>query len=460
MLRITTLVLGILSFTSSAVLASEQNTELVKSKNVGITCGWLPLEQLNALAPSFAPWLIDTGGPGACVFRSSQEPHAQLALTQMFQSSPVVANDYVKDLKLALKDDYKVEETPALGKHAFLIQSKEKIPRFTADWTAHQGSLVLTTSFFADDYLSVAAFTELEAVIKAALAGSQVADVKKSAATCDWIPEALAKKILTGANFRIQRFGSTTCMAADDSKAAIYVSFHESNDSPQVMESMRETAFRQKCLIEDVSGLGQFAFVESRCQSSLSAVGIHFFDGKGISEVRFDSSNKDASVIQAKKKLLIELAEAGHPHLVSAADAPHVGTTDIRALTIWPGAYRLNMDSSFLATSGEFCVSEETNRFISAEAWKAHFEKKGSKCEVSDVISPNSNELSWSGRCESVVLGKTLITNNEVRVSLLPSTKGFIISSKSSGDVQAVVEVKGAAKGKCRPDMPVYKPWG
>ena len=460
MLRAITLTLAILGFTSSVVLASEPTTRQTESSKPGATCSWLSLERVDALAPSFAPWEIETGGPGMCVLRPSQAQHVHFALTQNFQPSLAAANDYVKNLKLSLKNEYKVEDTPSLGKHAFLIQSQRNVHRYSAEWSTHQGSLVLMASFSANDDLSVAAIAELEAVVKTALGNSQVTDAKKNAATCDWIPEALAKKILTGANFRVQRFGSTTCMASDESKSTIYVSFNKTSDNPQVMESERESAFKKKCVIEDVPKLGQFAFVESQCQSSPSEVSIHFFNEEGISQVKFNSSNTLAPMAQAKKKLLIELAVAGHPHLLPASDVPRVDTAEIRVIKIWPGAYRLNMQSSFLDTSGEFCVTDETNRLISAEAWKAHFEKKGSKCEVSNVISPNSNELSWHGHCTSPVFGKQVITDNEVRVFLLPSTKGFIISTKSTGDLQAEVVVKAAEKGKCRPDYPVYKPWG
>ena len=460
MLRAITLTLGILGFTSSLVLASEQTTRQTESSKPGATCSWLSLDRVDTLAPSFAPWEIETGGPGMCVFQPSQQPHTQLVLTQNFQASLAAANDYVKDLKLSLKNDYKVEDTPSLGKHAFLIQSQRNVHRYSASWTTHQGSLVLMASFSAEDDLSVAAIAELEAVVKTALGSSQMADVKKNATTCDWIPEALAKKILTGTNFRVQRFGSTTCMASDDSKSTIYVSFDKTSDNSQVMESERENAFKKKCLIEDVPKLGQFAFVESQCQSSPSAVSIHFFNEEGMSQVKFNSSNTLAPIVQARKKLLIELAVAGHPHLLPAADAPRLDTAEIRVIKIWPGAYRLNMQSSFLDSNDEFCVTEETNRFLSADAWKAHFEKKGSKCEVSNIISPSSNELSWHGRCSSPALGKQFITDNEVRILLLPSTEGFIISTKSTGDVQGEVVVTAASKGKCRSNMPVYKPWG
>jgi hypothetical protein len=127
-------------------------------------------------------------------------------------------------------------------------------------------------------------------------------------------------------------------------------------------------------------------------------------------------------------------------------------------LKIPPGAYKI--ENVLFETKDDFCVTDETNRLLSAQAWKAHFEKLGAKCDITEATAPSPLELTWKGHCSSPALGKKIETDNKVRVVVMPAPNGFVISTDSDGDFQARVATMGKPIGTCRPGMPVYKPWG
>ena len=127
-------------------------------------------------------------------------------------------------------------------------------------------------------------------------------------------------------------------------------------------------------------------------------------------------------------------------------------------LKITKGAYQI--ENILFGTKDEFCVNDETNALLSAKAWKAHFEKLGAKCELTDAPPPEGIEHKWSGNCVSPVLGTKVATGNAVHVVVLPAPNGFIISTKSTGDVQATISMSGKPSGACRAGLPIYRPWG
>lgn len=127
-------------------------------------------------------------------------------------------------------------------------------------------------------------------------------------------------------------------------------------------------------------------------------------------------------------------------------------------LKIPPGAYAI--EDFMSGAKNDFCVNDETNRFLSAQAWKAHFEKLGTKCDVAEVPATMPIEVNWRGQCMSTVFGKTVKTENKVRVLVMPAPHGFVISTESKGDVVGTVATQGKPAGACRPGMLVYKPWG
>jgi hypothetical protein len=108
----------------------------------------------------------------------------------------------------------------------------------------------------------------------------------------------------------------------------------------------------------------------------------------------------------------------------------------------------------------DFCVTEETNRQLTPEAWKAHFAKMKATCEVSPATTLGGFEVSWTGKCASVALGQTYNTSNVVRVGVNPVPHGFSISTTSTGDVTGTASLTAKPIGACKPDMPVLRPWG
>ncbi len=280
------------------------------------TCDWLPVEKVNALAPSQSPWKTQAGGQaGMCMFESQKRTGdapsgAMLSFTQMFQPTAADAAKNVKELRAAIQGDYKIQNTPTLGANAFTYRSKETGPQSTAFWSAHQGPVVLMATYFGMGDISDATVVELEKVVKAALDGSQGKNVKAAAASCPGLSEALAKKLLPTSNFRVQRFGDTSCMATDSTNSSVLATITEATDSTQVIQNLRDSATKIPCTVEDVPALGKGAFMQSRCAQGTSAVQVQFLVGDFMAEVTFAPVDGKTHPTTAQKAILIDIAKA------------------------------------------------------------------------------------------------------------------------------------------------------
>jgi hypothetical protein len=300
----------LLSFFAFAALTSA-SAQSTSDKD----CAWLPTSKLNALMPTYGPWVVQEGGQaGLCMFGGKQVPGAMMpptiSFTQTFEASADAAAKNVKEMKVNLTSTVKITDRPHIGAQGFSNDASPDDPVGLSMWMGHRGPAVLTVSLMAVNTQDSARAVEVTLLVKAALDGSQGSAVQAAATSCPGLSEVHAKKLLTSSGYRVQRVGADSCMVSDASQSAINLVSKAHTDAQAVLAQMRQSALDFKCTVEDLPALGKGAFMDSVCDQIANGIRIEFGSATRLFEASIVFPRSTAKPTAAQKAALIEIAKA------------------------------------------------------------------------------------------------------------------------------------------------------
>ncbi len=280
----------------------------------GKDCAWLPASKVDALLPTYSPWVaLDGGEAGLCMFGGKQAPAAMLpptiSFTQTFETSADAAAKNVKEMKASVTSTVKITDRPQIGAQGFSNDAAADDPVGMSMWMGHRGPAVLTVTLMAVDTVDSARAAEVTSLIKAALDGSQVGGVQAAATSCPGLSELHAKKLLPASGYRVQRIGSDSCMVSDSSQSAINLMSKEHTDVQALLKNVRESSVAFNCTIEDLPALGKGAFMDSMCDQITNGIRIRFGSASRHFEASIAFPHSKAKPTDAQKAALIEVAK-------------------------------------------------------------------------------------------------------------------------------------------------------
>ncbi len=277
-------------------------------------CEWLPASKVNALVPTYSPWVVQEGGEaGLCMFGGKQLPDTMLPPTiifnQLFEASADAAAKNVKEMKASLTSTVKITDRPQIGAQGFSNDALPDDPVGLSMWMGHRGPTVLTVTLMAINTRDSARAAEVTSLVKAALDGSQSGGVQAAATSCPGLSEVHAKKLLTASGYRVQRIGSDSCLVSDSSQSAINLVSKEHADVQSLLQNMRASSVAFNCTIENLPALGKGAFMDSMCDQITNGIRIEFGNTSRHFEVSIAFPHSKAKPTDAQKAALIEVAK-------------------------------------------------------------------------------------------------------------------------------------------------------
>jgi hypothetical protein len=142
-------------------------------------CVWLRLPEVERAFPQHAPWKDSVGVSGtACRFvGEGAKPTRLFTLSQRFHASTADAVDVARKLKEELREDYRIEPTPELGRDSFyyspLDEADEALGTQTTYWVVQNQRLVLMGTLVAPPPLQANEKAALTDLLKKAVDGAQ-----------------------------------------------------------------------------------------------------------------------------------------------------------------------------------------------------------------------------------------------------------------------------------------------
>ncbi|MBN8480637.1 MAG: hypothetical protein J0L88_03495 [Xanthomonadales bacterium] len=188
-------------------------------------CGWMPEARLDELLPSGAPWRTESGGQsGSCTFAGTiAGGWLMLSVTQTLQDSPSAAARMARDLRTRMGATFPVQTLPALGTEGFAYRDESDPARIGVNLVGHHRQMVAMGFLtgpraFADTSQGLVDF------MRAALKVADQRDVIKAARQCPYVDDRIARRLLAGGKYEIQRYGEDTCVAHNGKGAILTVS--------------------------------------------------------------------------------------------------------------------------------------------------------------------------------------------------------------------------------------------
>lgn len=187
-------------------------------------CGWMPKDRLDTLLPVGAPWRTDSGGQsGSCTFTGTHaEGLLMLSITQMLHGSASDASKMARDIRTNMSAAYPIQPLPALGKEGSSYRDTSDPSRIQLQYIGHDGKVVAMGSLTGPTSIADRAQGMVE-IMQAALELSEDRKAMKAARVCPFVDDKLAKKLLTGGKYEMQRYGDNLCLAHNGKGAALTV---------------------------------------------------------------------------------------------------------------------------------------------------------------------------------------------------------------------------------------------
>lgn len=225
-------------------------------------CGWMSNARLGELLPAGAPWRTESGGQsGSCTFMGTDaESFVMLSVTQMLQSSASEAAQMARDIRTTMGATYPIQPVPALGKEGLMYREESDPSRTSIHYIGHDKKLVAMGYVTGSRTIAEQA-NGMTAIMQAALAMAEDRNAMKAARVCPYVDDKLAKKLLTGGKYEIQRYGDDMCVAHNGKGAALsvnrmagmdmaYTAVHRSDDcnwapAPNLADAMLATACKE-----------------------------------------------------------------------------------------------------------------------------------------------------------------------------------------------------------------------
>ena len=188
-------------------------------------CGWMSNARLDELMPAGAPWRTENGGQsGSCMFLGAHDGNLlMLNVTQMLQGSASEATQFVRDVRTSMGATYPIQSLPMLGKEGLVYRDESDPDRINLNYTGHDGKVVAMGSITGPR--AIADHVQgMTSIMQAALALAEDRKAMKAARVCPFVDDKLAKKLLPGGKYEIQRYGDDMCIAHNGKGAVLTVS--------------------------------------------------------------------------------------------------------------------------------------------------------------------------------------------------------------------------------------------
>lgn len=225
-------------------------------------CGWLSNARLDELLPAGAPWRTESGGQsGSCTFMGTDaESFVLLSVTQMLQGSASEAAKRARDIRTTMGATYSIQPVPALGKEGLMYREESDPSRTSIHYIGHDKKLVVMG--YLTGPRTIAEQTQgMTRIMQVALAMAEDRKTMKAARICPYVDDRLAKKLLPGGNYEMQRYGDDMCIAHNGKGAVLsvnrmagmdmeYTAVHRSDDcnwapAPQLADAFLATACKE-----------------------------------------------------------------------------------------------------------------------------------------------------------------------------------------------------------------------
>jgi hypothetical protein len=277
------------------------------------SCPMVSVEQIEAALPDYAPWHLDSGGPGACQFRAEYEDEqgssstVSLQLLQQFHPSPKAAAEMMRTLRTEFAKASTIKPISlrgaAPGAFTYGVDAKGSHQGFW--WYAQVGRAILSGMYMPAAGLEVDADEEAAvlAVVQTAVGDTAAPTTAAKAAQCPDFDEALIKKLIPGKNVSIERFGSNSCLAKNEKNAVVMFSRLDNVD-PTSAGQIAQSA-TTACTFEPVPTLGELGRISYNCTMGNKHAAVNFYKNQAW----FDFSVIPNGEPTAKQRAdLIELA--------------------------------------------------------------------------------------------------------------------------------------------------------
>lgn len=265
-------------------------------------CGWLSTKEVDAALPAFAPWSVMVGGAaGSCKFIGSGPGGNIFGANQMIEASPAQAASSVRGMRPEMEKSYTVAAAKDLGAEAFTYRPKDApLDQRSIFFVAHEGSVEVIASLTLAVPVSAEHIAGAKKLVHAALAIDKDPAAMAAVTDCPWFVTSVLKKLLPGAGFSQQRFGSTSCLA-QASGDAVTVTIVGARDPVSILG-----AGSGGCIGEPVAALGPEAKVWV-CEGGRPHAKVSYVQGDRLIEYAF-SPAKERVPTAAERALLVELA--------------------------------------------------------------------------------------------------------------------------------------------------------
>ncbi len=197
---------------------------LAASAQEASVCGWMPNARLDELLPAGAPWRTENGGQtGSCTFMGTHSgSFLMLSVTQMLQGSASEAAKMARDIRTRMGATYPSQPLPMLGKEGSVYRDESDPDRINLNYTGHDGKVVAMGNLTGPRAIADQA-QGMTPLMQAALALSDDRKAMKAARVCPYVDDKLAKKLLIGGKYEIQRYGDDLCIAHNGKGAVLTV---------------------------------------------------------------------------------------------------------------------------------------------------------------------------------------------------------------------------------------------
>lgn len=187
-------------------------------------CGWMPNDRLDTLLPFGAPWRTDSGGQsGSCTFMGTHaEGFLMLSVTQMLHGSASEASKMARETRTNMSASYPIQPLPALGKEGSSYRDTSDPSRVQLQYVGHDGKVVAMGSLTGPTSIADRA-QGMREIMQAALKLSDDRKAMKSARVCPFVDDKLAKQLLAGGKYEMQRYGDNLCIAHNGNGAVLTV---------------------------------------------------------------------------------------------------------------------------------------------------------------------------------------------------------------------------------------------
>lgn len=243
--------------------------------------GDCPLLGDEAVEPHFGkPRHVQAHASGTCAWIL---PGGTLNVMVHKQATPKEAGElYDSFMKEMFKPLTRANQQPRIGQKAFAGMTPPGSQMSQAGVLAIEKDRVLSINFYPNGQapFEEATVGALVGLAQAAMTASP--QVQQSYGECEWFSADQAAKLLGGkSKLRIQRLGTSHCIASDPATQGVLMIVTDRNTTSRTLDNMRQSA-EKSCTVLPVPELGFDAYAEFGCESpGDKAMSIHLLH-KGV----------------------------------------------------------------------------------------------------------------------------------------------------------------------------------